>query len=265
MQRLYDEQAWVYDAAFGEADEGEIDWLLERLGHPKRVLEPACGSGRLLGALARRGIEVAGLDGSAPMLARARERFRAAGLPEPSLVRADMADFRLAQRFDAAVCPINSLGYLQRIEQAAGHLRCVAGHLASGGRYLVQLDLRRLDDRGPGNPVRWESRTPLGTLRCTWTGGPLDPETGLETQVSRFEFTDGPRAGEAYEDTHPMRRWNWAAWRKLVEGSPFGQVAAWAGDDKTRPPLAIGPGLEGHWLTWHELVLKTGFGVSFAP
>jgi 2-polyprenyl-3-methyl-5-hydroxy-6-metoxy-1,4-benzoquinol methylase len=45
-----------------------------------RLLEPACGSGRLALEMARRGWEVSGFDGNAHMIAFARERLAAAGL-----------------------------------------------------------------------------------------------------------------------------------------------------------------------------------------
>ena len=44
---------------------------------PWRVLEPACGSGRLVAALAERGHEVCGFDGNANMLDYARQRVAA--------------------------------------------------------------------------------------------------------------------------------------------------------------------------------------------
>jgi SAM-dependent methyltransferase len=72
---LYDDHAALYALAFDGDVEDETTWLLERLGRGCRsVLEPGCGPGRHLTALARRGLEVAGLDASPAMMELARRR-----------------------------------------------------------------------------------------------------------------------------------------------------------------------------------------------
>ena len=53
ITRLYTDDAELYDIAFEWDIEEEVGWLLERLGSPRSVLEPGCGSGRMLEPLAR--------------------------------------------------------------------------------------------------------------------------------------------------------------------------------------------------------------------
>lgn len=105
MTRLYSDDAEIYDIAFDWDVSAEVDWLLERLGSPASVLEPGCGSGRMLAAFADRGVEVAGIDLSAPMLDLARGRVGGRG----TIIVADIADFDLGRTFAGAVCPINTL------------------------------------------------------------------------------------------------------------------------------------------------------------
>jgi len=63
MTSLYRDDAELYDIAFDWDVEEEVDWLLERLGPGcTSVLEPGCGTGRMVVAFARRGIEVLGFD-----------------------------------------------------------------------------------------------------------------------------------------------------------------------------------------------------------
>src|SRR5438067_530685 len=57
MTRLYTDDAELYDILFDWDVEEEVDWLFERLGRPASVLEPGCGSGRMLESFARRGVE----------------------------------------------------------------------------------------------------------------------------------------------------------------------------------------------------------------
>ena len=84
--------AWLYDAAFGWDISDEVAWLSQQLGGGP-VLEPACGSGRMLIALARAGIPAAGFDRSEAMLDRARRRFRDEGREPPELLVGDVRAF----------------------------------------------------------------------------------------------------------------------------------------------------------------------------
>jgi SAM-dependent methyltransferase len=74
VTRIYGEEAELYDIAFDWDVDDEVDWLLERLGSPVSVLEPGCGSGRMLEALVRRGVDAVGIDLSPEMLAIAERR-----------------------------------------------------------------------------------------------------------------------------------------------------------------------------------------------
>jgi len=254
MDRLYEERAWVYDAAFTWDVQEEVNWLLERFGgSPGRLLEPGCGSGRLMPAFAQHGVELVGIDRSQTMLDCARRRMAELGLPAPCLQRADMDNFTIDADCDGALCPINTFGYLATDREAASHLDCVAASLRDGARYLVQLDIRSLEDPQSGPPARWETTSPEGTIRCTWEGGEYDRASKIEIQVSRFEVLDGTKAGQVYKDLHPMRVWNWSDWTALIDRSPFRQMAAY---DGSRCPLTLGPQLEGEALTWHELQLN---------
>jgi SAM-dependent methyltransferase len=256
-QRFYESQAELYDLAFSWDIEDEAAWLLERFGPGTRsVLEPACGNGRLFPDFARRGVETAGVDLSREMIARAETRMRVVGLPQPFLVEADIRDFDLGRTFDGAFCPVNSLGYMHTADDMARHLACVARHLRTGGRYLVQLGLRRLDSYAPlpvDTTSQWDVDTPRGVLRTTWISGPYDPATRVETQISRFEWRTGTHAGHVVEFEHHMRLWDWAAWSEAVAASSFREVAAWDGDLPGRPALSVGPAMQGKLLAWHEL------------
>ncbi len=106
-----------------------------------RVLELACGSGRVLLPMARAGHRVVGVDLSGPMLGLARRKLEDAGLATERvrLVEADMRSFALEECFDLAVIAVKSLAYItERVDQQRV-LANVADHLRPGG--LLALDL----------------------------------------------------------------------------------------------------------------------------
>src|SRR5205809_6964742 len=72
----------------------------------RRLLEPACGSGRVVTELAARGYQVTGFDLSQPALSYLRRRLKRRRLHAETL-QAEMSAFRLSRRVDAAYCTVN--------------------------------------------------------------------------------------------------------------------------------------------------------------
>jgi SAM-dependent methyltransferase len=253
VTRLYDDHADLYDLAFDWDVSEEVAWLHERLGGRCRsVLEPGCGSGRVLEALARRGLAVAGIDRSPAMVDAARRRLAAAGV-EATIVRADMADFDLGRTFDGAVCPVGTLAHLSP-EELVRHLRRMESHLERRARYLVQLPLYGVDSEPES---RWDMTRGGTTLAITWTTEHVDLAAGTARQRSRIEIRTGPRAGEVVEEVHTMTAWTPDRWAAAVAGSPFTATAVYDGDRDGRPRVT--PHATGG-LLWHELVRRPAAG-----
>src|SRR6266446_8664759 len=105
-----------YDIAFQRYTRREADFIEAacRKYCPfgvRRFLEPACGSGRLLTTLARRGYQVIGFDRSQPALGYLQRRLARSGLNAETF-EAEMSNFRLGRRVDAAYCTISTFRYL---------------------------------------------------------------------------------------------------------------------------------------------------------
>lgn len=106
------------------------------------VLDLGCGTGRLSIPLAEAGLEVVGLDISENMIAAFRRKLRSCRREirqRINLVRADMRQFALKQRFACAVCSSNTLllmGSERSVERA---LACVARHLRDDGLFVVDV------------------------------------------------------------------------------------------------------------------------------
>jgi SAM-dependent methyltransferase len=245
MTRLYSDDAELYDIAFDWDISEEVDWLVERLGRPASVLEPGCGSGRVLAAFADRGIDIAGIDRSPQMVELARRRLRDRG----AVVLGDITDFHLGRTFEGAVCPINTLLHLSP-DGLARHLDCMARHTR---RYLVQVGLVDRSSYDPFAGSHWEAERGETKLKIDWQDEELDFERGLSRQRSRIEVLAGPRAGEVLEEIHDMTAWTPESWRAAIEASPFEEAATYDGGiAKDRWP-EVGRDATGG-LLWHELV-----------
>jgi SAM-dependent methyltransferase len=104
---------------------------------PKTVLDAGCGTGRVAIELARRGVDVVGVDPDASMISTARRLA-----PELTWVRADMSDVQLDRRFDVVVMAGNVPLFTPPGTQAALVAGC-ARHLRPGGRLVCGFQLNR--------------------------------------------------------------------------------------------------------------------------
>jgi SAM-dependent methyltransferase len=139
----------LYELEFDEEDFDFGYWLgvLEQY-RPGRVLDLACGAGRITLPLAECGAEVredfriTGIDSSAPMIGRARERLagqHAAIRDAVTFGEGDMRDFDLGDTFDLIVLGFNSFAYLHTIEDQLACLASIRRHLAPGGHFALDL------------------------------------------------------------------------------------------------------------------------------
>lgn len=139
-----------YDIVFDGDTPAEADFLEGVLAaHGRsggcRVLEPACGSGRLVAELARRGYRVTGFDASEAMLEFARHKL-AVCKAAAHLKRDRMESFKVRGRFDLAFCLLSTFKYLLSERDAQDHLRRVYDVLKPGGVYVLGLHLAAYGD-----------------------------------------------------------------------------------------------------------------------
>jgi SAM-dependent methyltransferase len=183
----------------------------------RRLLEPACGSGRLVAEMAARGYEVAGLDLNAKALAYLRKRLTRRKL-NADVYHADMTDFSLPRPVDAAVCMVNSFRHLLSEEAARRHLECVAANLRPGGIYILGLHLVP-PDAAEESIERWrtrEGRTQVSTdLRVV----AVDHRRRLETLQVSLRVRRGERQWR-FRGRFDLRLYNATQMRALLDSVP---------------------------------------------
>ena len=144
-----------YDARFeelaraGQDVHGEAN-LVESLG-PTAVLDAGCGTGRVAIELARRGVEVVGVDLDPDMLAAARRKA-----PHLQWVEADLVVVDLGRTFDAVVLAGNVMIFLTPGTEGPV-VANLARHVAPGGLLVAgfqllpgRLDLAGYDEAATG-------------------------------------------------------------------------------------------------------------------
>jgi SAM-dependent methyltransferase len=240
---LYDNFGAIYAAAFDWNVADQVAPISALSGIERgRVIEPMCGSARLLGAFAMAGFDTVGIDRSATMLALAQAYYDRLGLTGEWL-QTDATSFNLDQACDLAICPGNSLAHLPSEAMMIEHLNCMSRNLISGASYWLQLDLKQ--PSRVGQVEDWQFEYLDETLTCEWavTGA----HNGFETHVTRFVFPDG----RLIDATYDMKQWSFVDWQRLLTQTPFDLSSAYRTDALT--PVAIGQSLDDEPLFWQQL------------
>lgn len=159
-----------YDLGFEEDTPKEIEFLLkafERFGKGpvRRIIEPACGTGRLVFRLAQLGYDVAGFDLNENALNFLRKKLAKAKL-KADVYNANMVDFSVDKPYDVALNTFNTIRHLLTEEDAEKHVRAVANSLRPGGLFFLGLHVMP-PDADDHCIERW--RATKGKTRVSYT------------------------------------------------------------------------------------------------
>jgi SAM-dependent methyltransferase len=168
-----------FDALAGQGRDvhGEASLVLSM--SPASVLDGGCGTGRVAIELARRGVDVVGVDVDASMLAEARRRA-----PGLEWVEADLATIALGRLFDVVVLAGNVPLFCPPATRSALVAACAA-HLVSGGAMVAGFQLDgdyRLDDY---ESVCRAAGLTLADRWSTWDREPFLNESRYAVSVHR--------------------------------------------------------------------------------
>ena len=180
--------------------EGIVQRHCPQIKGPLRVLEPACGSGRLLESMALRGHHVAGFDLNRHQVAYAQKRLKAKGLAV-KVWRDGLEDFSLpkGQPYDVAHCFVSTFKYVRTERGAVASLRRMAKALRPGGLCLIGIHLTDYA-KNPPDHERWAGRRQgIRVVSDTWSA-PAVRTRRTEAMRTRMKITQDGKTWE--EETH---------------------------------------------------------------
>jgi SAM-dependent methyltransferase len=145
------EVAAAYDAASADMfDQTVVDpavALLAELAGDGRALEFGIGTGRIALPLARRGVEVHGIDQSQAMVDRLRAKPGGSAI---GVTIGDFADVRVAGEFSLAYLVFNTICNLTTQDAQVACYVNASNHLRPGGRFVIEVGVPALRLLPPG-------------------------------------------------------------------------------------------------------------------
>ena len=114
--------------------------LMKQLGHtPGLTLDLACGTGSLTVELAKKGIDVYGIDGSADMLSVARQKSAESGLDLLFLCQ-KMQKLDLYGTVDTVICALDSINHLTLEKDVQAAFDKIFLFMNPGGGFLFDVN-----------------------------------------------------------------------------------------------------------------------------
>jgi SAM-dependent methyltransferase len=212
-----------------------LDYYARQLaGITGRILEPACGTGRVLIPLLEAGLTVEGVDTSPQMLARCRQHCADRGL-DPVLHEADMTAVAETEAYQAIIIPAGSIMLLDGQDAAPRALAAFRAALVPGGRLILDIDVPSRSDGPAITSARYWQRDPyLWTLQVMHTS--YDPVANQVTSLLRYEkWRDGGL--EATElQRFRLQYWTLPEFGRMLAGAGFTDVTVTADYRDGRPP-----------------------------
>lgn len=239
-ESIYDHPKY-YDLVFGADVAAETKFILAcwdayASAKPGWFFEPACGTGRLMFSLFRKGHDVCGLDLNPKAVQFCNSRLKRHGFAESAIV-ADMCDFSPAN-FKGILPPsrkktgpasiafntINSFRHVGSEAAARDHLRCMATMVSPGGVYLLGVHLTPTVVP-PSETESWSARRGhLAINTHMWTVD-RDKKKRLERFGIRFDIHT-PSGSFRINDELRLRSYTPAQMNRLIAADGQWEVVA---------------------------------------
>ncbi|MEZ6134316.1 MAG: class I SAM-dependent methyltransferase [Pirellulaceae bacterium] len=211
-----------YDLVFGSDTAAEMRFLgqcFERFVSRKvqRVFEPACGTGRLIFRMGRKGYAVGGIDLNEKAVDFCNKRLEKYDIHGRAQV-GDMSNFEVPKPFDACFNTINSFRHLGTEKAAVGHLQSVAAATRKGGIYALGMHLTPTEGEADDHESFNVKRGQLSINTDMW---PIEknPRKRVERFGIRFDIYS-PSGTTRIEDVLVLRSYTANQFSKLIGAVP---------------------------------------------
>lgn len=136
MQNSYKEFSQIYDLLMDIDYEKWTAFIMNKIKNKRKILEAACGTGGITKILADNNYKVTAFDLSEDMLMRAYEKLKHS--PMVRFLNQNMVDFKIDDKFDAAICCCDGINYLTK-EEVGLFFKRVCNHLSENSKFIFDM------------------------------------------------------------------------------------------------------------------------------
>lgn len=125
----------MYEILHEKAPQDELEFYLSYAQKGKKILEPLCGSGRFLVEFLERGFDICGMDLSAEMLDKLRQKA-----PDAKVVLADILEYSSDEKYDYIFISSGSVSLFTDMNLCIRILRKLKEMLSPKGKLVFAVD-----------------------------------------------------------------------------------------------------------------------------
>ena len=213
---MYNRFAYLYDELINDVDyEKWVDYyfkIFERYAiNPKLGLDLGCGTGSMTTALARRSIEMTGVDLSEDMLMVAREKSEGMDI---LYLNQDMCEFELYGTVDFIISSLDCINYITDKRDLLKVMKLANNYLNPGGLFIFDINTRhKLKNVIGNNTFILENED----VFCSWQN-----EYDKKRRICQFYLTFFCRDKDGYkrfDEEHSERAYDIEEIKSIIESS----------------------------------------------
>lgn len=125
----------MYEILHPTAPKDELDFYLSYAEKGKAILEALCGSGRFFVPFIERGFDIEGLDNSAEMLGKLKEK-----VPDAKVTQCNVEDYQSDEKFDYIFISSGSVSLFTDMDSCKSILAKMKSLLKEGGKFVFAVD-----------------------------------------------------------------------------------------------------------------------------
>ncbi|WP_336497027.1 class I SAM-dependent methyltransferase [Psychrobacillus sp. FJAT-51614] len=220
---MYDQFAFIYDRLMSDIPYAKYaEWVQTKapLSAGKKLVDIGCGTGVLSVQFAKAGYDVIGVDLSESMLTIAQNRSLDNNV-QVSFICQSMSEMDGFEEIDVAVIAIDSINYLETLEEVKQTIQHIFHFLIEGGQLFFDVhSLFKMDEIYPDGPFTYED----DQVAYIW-----NTEIGLESHSIYHDITffvrDNAGYYERFEESHYQRTFPVETYVNLLKEIGFSSVS----------------------------------------
>ena len=211
-----------YDVSFSYDMNEELSFLKDvfkkysNSNRPK-LLEPACGTGRLMIPLIQKGFDCSGFDLNKNALLYLEKKLKRKNI-SANIFFDDMANFKIHQKYDGIYCTVDTFRHLLTENDARQHLITIKNALKKNGIYILGLHLIPKEKK-INKVTRWTARRGLLTVNTIMTMLKLDKNKRRETLEVKMKVRTSKKES-SFSSIYHLRTYTLFQLKKILRNVP---------------------------------------------
>ena len=227
---IYRDFAEVYDYFYQHTEDIEFYVkMAKKYGSP--ILELGCGTGRVTLEIARNNFRITGLDSSESMLSILRkklERESKQAKDNVKIVKGDIRDFSLGEKFNLIILPFSTVVHLLSVEDVLKAFTCVRSHLSEKGVFIFDVFNPKLEYLVKKKRIEFDIReVPNGEI-VLWEVANYDLTNQFIT-VKRYGFVAMENSRKEFIWKTKLRYWFKTELELLLQMAGFKNIETYGG------------------------------------